>query len=63
MSHSLRLERFPDSERNLAPVVSISTIRKAIPKKKKYVPKEAAKKELPPFYTEPIFKAKKHDFL
>ena len=63
MSNCLRLESFTIKEKNPARVIPISTIKKAIEKKKKDVPKEAMKKELPKFYTEPIFKAKKNDVL
>jgi hypothetical protein len=62
MSNLLRLESFPNREKNLALVISISAIKKEIAKNKQDVPKEAAKKELPWFDTKPIFKAKKYDF-
>ena len=63
MSNCLRLASFANKETNPALVIPISIIKKAIEKKKKDVPKEAMKKELPKFYTEPIFKAKKNDVL
>ena len=62
MSNYSLLESLPTPERNLAPVVHISVIKRTTEMKKVDIPKKGEKGEMPGFYTEPIFKLRKHDF-
>jgi len=64
MPVNLHLERFEEKKRgNPALIIPISSIKIPIEKKRETVTRDAVKKELPKFYTEPIFKARMHDLL
>ena len=53
-----------DSEiKPLAPIIPISPARVAPEKQAEKICPQAIKNEIPLFYTQPIFKAKKYDFL
>jgi len=64
MSNSLFGERLDDSAVNpVAPVIPIWQARRKYGRRKKGVSKKKVEKKMPLFYTSPIFKPKKHDFL
>ena len=64
MPVNLPIERFDENKRRTpALIIPISSIKTPIEKKRETVTRDAVKKELPKFYTEPIFKARKYDFL
>jgi hypothetical protein len=64
MSNSLFIERLEDSTVNtIAPVISIWQARRKYGQRKKRVAKKKVEQKIPLFYTAPIFKPKKHDFL
>lgn len=53
-----------DSEiKLLAPVIPISPVKIAPEKQVENIRRQATKNEIPQFYTQPIFKARKYDFL
>lgn len=58
-AYSIKTEEI--TNKPLAPVIPIRLASGESSKKPEKASKEKAKKELPLFYTEPIFKAKEHD--
>lgn len=64
MSNYLSIERLDDiTVKAAAPVIPIWPVTRENSKCRKRVSKKKAEKKIPLFYTAPIFKSKKHDFL
>lgn len=64
MNNSLHIQSLRSIRKGrFVPVVPLWHAGKLVKKKNQKVSLEGVKKELPHFYTKPIFKAKKHDFL
>jgi len=62
MSNNLSIERLHDIT-GAAPVIPIWHVTRKNGKRRKRVSKKKAEKKIPLFYTAPIFKPRKHDFL
>jgi hypothetical protein len=64
MNSSLPIQRYPEvNVKGLANIVPIRPVIKPSVIEKEKLQKTGIIKEVPHFYTKPIFKAKKHDFL
>lgn len=64
MNSSLPIQRYREANlKGFAPIVSIRPVIKPSVREKEKLQKTEIKKDIPHFYTKPIFKAKKHDFL
>ena len=64
MNNSLSIQGFRDNKKEaVAPVISIGSVINLNKKVMEKISKTETKKNLPQFYTKPIFKTKKYDFL
>lgn len=64
MSNYLSIERLDDiTAKAAASVIPIWPVTRKNGKRRKRVSKKKAEKKIPLFYTAPIFKPRKHDFL